>query len=159
MASRRPMTRQALWIPVAASAGFGALLVGGAALAVAEWLKLDDEQTWVVLGTVPAVWLVWCVVFGVMSSSRSPEAVATRLHRWIFAGSVLELLVAVPTHVVVRRRDDCCAGVMTGMGICIGVVVMLLAFGPSVGFLYYRRWQRVRRPSEMKPQVYADDRH
>lgn len=151
VASRRPMTRRALWVPVAASAGFAAVLMGGAALAVAEWRRFDDNQIWLALGTVPVVWLVWCVVFGVMSSNRLPQAVATRLHRWVLAGSVLELLVAVPTHVVVRRREECCAGVMTGMGICIGVVVMLLAFGPSVGFLYYRRWQRVR-PAGKKVQ-------
>jgi hypothetical protein len=56
---------------------------------------------------------------------------------------VLELLVAVPTHIVVRRRSDCCAGFATGLGICIGVVIMFVAFGPSILLLYYRRRKQI----------------
>ena len=154
MASRRPMSRRALWIPIAASGGLGAMLVGGALLAILEWQRWDNEANLVLL-VVPAVWLLWCVIFGIISSRRLPEAVAAKLHRWVLAGSVLELLVAVPTHLVVRRREECCAGVLTGMGICIGVVVMLLAFGPSVGFLYYRRWQKVRKPPALRGRLDA----
>jgi hypothetical protein len=78
-----------------------------------------------------------------MAASTDPASIASRLHRWLLAGSVLELLVAVPTHIAVRQRRECCAGIATGLGICAGVAVMLLSFGPSIGFLYYRRWKQV----------------
>jgi hypothetical protein len=104
------------------------------------------EHTWVVVVAGTAVWFMWTVIFWSLSYDAGPDAIAARLHRGLLAGSVLELLVAVSTHVVVRRRTDCCAGIGTGLGICAGVVVMLLAFGPSVGFLYYRRWKQVHRP-------------
>ena len=146
VASRRPVTRRSLWFPLLGSATLAALLGFGGSLAVAEYLKADDNTTWVVLAVTGAVWLAWTFAFWLMSLDTGPESVATRLHRWLLAGSVLELLVAVPTHLVVRRRDECCAGIGTAIGICAGVVVMLLAFGPSVGFLYYRRWKQVRRP-------------
>jgi hypothetical protein len=64
---------------------------------------------------------------------------------------VLELLIAVPTHIVVRRRDECCAGIATGVAICIGVAVMIVAFGPSVVLLYYRRWNQITPPPMAKP--------
>ena len=68
-----------------------------------------------------------------------------RLNGWLYktlvAGSVLELLIAVPMHIVVRRRDECCGGVLTGLGIGIGIVVMVIALGPAVFFLFYRRYQ------------------
>ena len=144
--SRRPVTRRALWIPLLASATLAAVLGFGGALALGEYARLPDSIEWLLWAVPGALWLGWTFVFWTMSAGIGPEAVAMKLHRWLLAGSVLELLVAVPTHVVVRRRSDCCAGLGTGLGICAGVVVMLLAFGPSVGFLYYRRWKQVRTP-------------
>ena len=146
VASRRPVTRRALWVPLLASGVLAALLGLGGSLAVGEYVQLEDSFPWVVLATAAAVWLAWTFVFWSLSYADGPESVAGRLHRWLLAGSALELLVAVPTHVIVRRRPDCCAGIGTGLGICAGVLVMLLAFGPSVLFLYYRRWKQIRRP-------------
>jgi len=145
VASRRPVTRRALWIPLLGSATLAALLGLGGALAVTEYANLDDSVTWIVLGTGGAIWMIWIGAFWFVSRERGPDSVAFKLHRWLVAGSVLELLIAVPTHLVVRRRTECCAGLATGIGICAGVAVMLLAFGPSVGFLYYRRWKQLRR--------------
>jgi len=56
----------------------------------------------------------------------------------------LELLVAVPSHVIVRRRDDCCAPMGTFWGITTGISVMLLCFGPGVFFLFVERFQKLK---------------
>jgi hypothetical protein len=146
VASRRPVTRRSLWIPLVASACLAALLALGGTLALAEYANLSDEAVGVLWAAPAAMWLAWAFVFWALSNRTSLDSVATKLHRWLLAGSVLELLVAVPTHLVVRRRTECCAGLLTAIGIGAGVIVMLLAFGPSVGFLYYRRWKQVRRP-------------
>ena len=95
------------------------------------------------------------ILFTVLSAECIPEVVANKLHRWLLAGSVLELLVAVPTHVVVRRREECCAGMATGLGICIGIGVMIVAFGPSVALLYYRRWKQIT-PKNGTPRRHGD---
>ena len=81
--------------------------------------------------------LIW-----LMAGRRDPSWLATWLHRAVLAGSVAELLIAVPIHIVVRRREYCCAGFMTGTAICIGCVVMLISLGPGVAWLYYRRWEK-----------------
>ena len=150
VASRRPITRRSLWIPLLGSGLLAALLAIGGGVALVEFANGAGESSGqfmpVVFGTAGAVWLGWTLVFWLMSWRRTTDAVGARLHRWLLAGSVLELLVAVPTHVVVRRREECCAGVGTAFGICAGVAVMVMAFGPSVAFLYYRRWKQIRRP-------------
>jgi len=146
VASRRPLTRRSLWFPLLGSGLMAGILVFGGGIALWEWLKFESDLSgWIVVGIAGFSWALWSLVFWRLSASTDPASIASRLHRYLLAGSVLELLVAVPTHIVVRRRTECCAGIATGIGICAGVAVMLLAFGPSIGFLYYRRWKQVAR--------------
>ncbi|MFZ2022715.1 MAG: hypothetical protein WBA18_13470 [Terracidiphilus sp.] len=84
-----------------------------------------------------ALWVVWAVVFYLYF--RNASAPASRAVSWLLKGSVLELLIAVPCHVWVRRRGDCSAPLATSFGIVTGIAVMLLSFGPSVLLLYKKR--------------------
>jgi len=82
-------------------------------------------------------WLFWGIVFYFFL--RNSSRVVTRILSWLLTGSVLELLIAVPCHVIVRRRHDCSAPAATSFGIVTGIAIMLLSFGPSVLFLYKKR--------------------
>jgi hypothetical protein len=84
-----------------------------------------------------ALWLLWGILFGLYF--RKSSASITRAISWLLRGSVLELLIAVPCHIVVRRRGDCSAPIVTSFGIVTGIAVMLLCFGPSVLLLYKKR--------------------
>ena len=75
----------------------------------------------------------------------SQRDIVSRAINWLLRGSVLELLIAVPVHVIVRRRGECSAPVATSFGITTGIAVMLLAFGPSVLILYRRRLEQYSR--------------
>ena len=140
---RRQVTRRSVWFPILGSGFLAGVLVVGGGLAGSEYLRVDGDNYWRILAAAGIVWGVWAVVFGVFAIMGNVEGVGAWLHRSIIAGSVLELLVAVPTHVIVRRRSDCCAGIGTGLGICFGVVVMLVSFGPSVLLLFYRRRKQI----------------
>jgi hypothetical protein len=83
------------------------------------------------------LWLAWAIFF--YFYLRNSSAIVTRIASWLLRGSVLELLIAVPCHIIVRRRHDCSAPIVTGYGIGAGIAIMLLAFGPSVLFLYKKR--------------------
>jgi hypothetical protein len=145
VSSRRPFTRRSLWFPLIGSGLMAGILVLGAGLAIWEWLDSKSDAAVLLIGVSLLSWAAWSIIFWRMSATRDPASLASRLHRYLLAGSVLELLIAVPTHVIVRRRTECCAGIATGIGICAGVAIMLLSFGPSIGFLYYRRWKQVAR--------------
>jgi hypothetical protein len=142
---QRPMTRRTIWIPILGSGILAGLLALAAMGAYDEYFygektgRFDD----LIFPAAIAAWLIWCVVFSFVAYGRSLDSVGNRLHHLLIAGSVLELLVAVPCHLVVRRRTECCAGIVTGMAICTGVVVMLIAFGPSVFLLYHRRYKQI----------------
>ncbi len=92
---------------------------------------------WSVIGLWAALWVLWGIVFYLYF--RNSTNVTARAVSWLLKGSVLELLIAVPCHVIVRRRHDCSAPVVTSFGIVTGIAVMLLSFGPSVLLLYKKR--------------------
>ncbi len=102
---------------------------------------------------VLAFWLIWSIIFRRATQSDEPDALVKRITRWLLRGSILELLVAVPSHVIVRRRDDCCAPVGTFWGIATGISIMLLCFGPGVFFLFVERIQRLKpKPTDVGQQ-------
>ncbi|PYT79017.1 MAG: hypothetical protein DMG40_17770 [Acidobacteria bacterium] len=82
-------------------------------------------------------WLFWGIVFYFFL--RNSSEIVNRVMSWLLRGSILELLVVVPCHVIVRRRHDCSAPMVTSFGIITGMAIMLLSFGPSVLFLYKKR--------------------
>lgn len=90
-------------------------------------------------------WIFWGIVFYVFL--RNSSAVVSQMVSWLLRGSILELLVAVPCHVIVRRRHDCCAPIVTSFGIVTGIAIMLLSFGPSVLLLYKKRLDAYASPS------------
>jgi len=97
-------------------------------------------------------WLIWAMVFSRYAKSDDADTLIKRVVRWLLRGSILELLIAVPSHVIVRRRDDCCAPAGTFWGIATGISVMLLCFGPGVYFLFVERFQQLKRGQESPPQ-------
>lgn len=148
---RRVVTRRSIWLPLIASGFFaGVLCVGGSAALCEYFKKADNESGWAILAAGIVTWVVWSILFALIAFSGRQQAIGMTLHRWLIAGSVLELLVAVPTHVVVRRRPECCAGFWTGAGICLGVAVMIISLGPSVLLLYYRRRKQITPPRTVR---------
>jgi hypothetical protein len=79
-------------------------------------------------------WVLWAFIFRRFAKADDENSLLKRATRWLLRGSILELLIAVPSHVIVRRRDDCCAPAGTFWGIATGISVMLLCFGPGVFF-------------------------
>jgi hypothetical protein len=100
------------------------------------WKSFFNEEAHLLLFW-GALWVLWGIVF-YLYFRNSSESV-TRLTSWLLKGSILELLIVVPCHVIVRRRHDCSAPMVTSFGIATGLAIMLLSFGPSVLFLYKKR--------------------
>jgi len=151
LASRRPMTRRPLALTVLASALMMGGLVTGAIFSLCEFAfagqVLDKSSDSLIpllpLGMGAAGWCGWALIFFRLSRTTEPQDFVSRLCRSLLKGSILELLIAVPTHIVARCRDYCCAGAMTFIGLTLGMSVMLFSFGPGVFFLFVARWWRL----------------
>ncbi|MEI9963061.1 MAG: hypothetical protein WDM76_18690 [Limisphaerales bacterium] len=168
---RRLPARRPLKIPVIVTAFFlGNLLLAGLVSILCAVFKEDGllpfaylspslsnplnpnglEFTTGTIITFVTFWLVWAIIFRNFAKVGEPTSLLKRITRWLLTGSILELLIAVPSHVIVRRRDDCCAPAGTFWGIATGISIMLLCFGPGVFFLFVERFQRLK-PKETNP--------
>lgn len=146
LAERRPVTKRALALPVAAASLMMGMLVAGCVLAVGEAIREDalyEPLWWAAIGELALAWLLWASIFSRWSRGLEPKTFIGKQCRAMYRGSVLELLVAVPLHIYVRGKDYCCAGFATFVGIAFGLAVMLFSFGPGVYFLYAERWKRL----------------
>jgi hypothetical protein len=116
---------------------FAAVYSLDAAIKNATFVDRYLSSTPQVLGFCGILWVLWGILFYLYF--RNSADVTTRLVSWLLKGSVLELLIAIPSHVIVRRRGECTAPAVTSFGIVTGIAVMLLCFGPSVLLLYKKR--------------------
>lgn len=154
VANRRPVTRRSLLWPVVTAGIMMGVLAMGAMYSIGEFAARDKVPNWfwwAVLISGAVVWCVWAVLFYRSSRNAQPADVVSRQCRLMLRGSILELLVAVPTHIVARSRDYCCAGFMTFIGLALGISVMLFSFGPAVFFLYVARWRRLHPEPATEP--------
>jgi hypothetical protein len=147
---RRPISRRSIWFPIIGAGLLAGTLVFGAGIAIHELLKAGDAFAWAILFASLGVWVGWSNLFALIAIRSGPERIGGKLHKLLIAGSVLELLVAVPSNVIVRRRTECCAGFETGMGICIGVSIMIISLGPSVLILYHKRRKQILPPKGLR---------
>jgi hypothetical protein len=146
--SKRPITKNTVILPILAASIMAGLLAIGAFVSIGELLLHDatSGSMWK-LGWVEfaLVWLLWALIFRRWSRGTEPGGLIKKMTGVLYKGSILELLVAVPTHIMVRQREYCCAGLATFFGIAMGVAVMLFAFGPAVFFLYADRIRKKTR--------------
>jgi hypothetical protein len=96
-------------------------------------------EGWTFVGIFAIFWLVWGIIFLKSYANQNPDALISTITQWLLKGSILQLLVAVPSHIISRRRDECCAPPITLLGIAMGLSIALLSFGPGLFFLFARR--------------------
>jgi len=105
---------------------------------------IDDAWPLPTITAAVVIWIGWAVFFLLGNPRRDPLSITYRMQEYLVHGSILELLIAVSAHVIVRLRGDCCAQIFTLMGIAAGVAVALVAFGPAVFILLYQRCQSLK---------------
>jgi len=148
--SRRPVARRHLLWPVLVAVLSCCAMGVGMFLAVIETVANSgghgDMDILAAGAVVGGLWITWAFLFGFYTGGRDPKTFMRRTVRFLIVGSILELLVAVPAHIIARHRDYCCAGYLSVWGLGLGISVMLFAFGPGVLALFVRRWRSVQVP-------------
>lgn len=145
----RPIRRRRLLAPVVIASLMMTILVGGVSLSLLELFTIDDEGIIIVIfwALICVSWVVWSIVLFARYKEMDRYAAVKGLISTMLAGSLLELLVAVPSHLVVSRRPGCFVGLSTACGITSGIAVMLWSFGPGIILMFLRK-RREQKPRE-----------
>jgi len=141
---KRLKPRQHIWISIATVALLSGILTFAVISSLFAAVYGDEpSEGYQFLMWWFGLWLLWGVVFFLYAERLSQWG--NRAAGWLIKGSVLELLVAISCHVIVRQRHDCSAPAVTSFGIASGMAIMLLAFGPSVLILYNKRMKKYKK--------------
>ncbi len=143
----QPIRPRRLLIPVIVASLAMTVLVAGLFSALIELANLDgnDWFTYVFLGVIGLSWIGWSIVFFIWQRRKERYKVIRNLISSLLAGSLIELMVSIPSHIIVSRRPGCMMGVDTAIAITCGVGVMLWAFGPGIILLFLKE----RRKKEL----------
>lgn len=100
--------------------------------------SVADNAWWILPALVLLAWAFWTVLL-LGSLRRRPGGWLGRVIRRLIAGSLVELALAVPIYLIVRRRFDCwCA--LPSFWVVMGSTWALLALtGPGAVLLWRRR--------------------
>ncbi len=155
VAEKRPVGRRS----IKTSAIFGAIPMAflGMFFVISVVLMILGEDAsdkyiynWPILFVPGILWFLWGFLFYKNYSADNPNKFTTVVTRWLLKGSILELLVAIPSHIISRHREECCAPPITFIGIITGLAIALLSFGPGVFFLFAKRIKDKRARGERR---------
>ena len=143
-----PKPQRLIWVPIVTAALLFSILVLGVVWSILMAIWGDDILfyyfNWASFAFVIFCWIVWLFVFYRFYRRVEAKTLFQRITTWLIRGSILELLVAVPSHIIVRRRNECSAPGFTYFGIAAGLVIMAVAFGPGLFFLFRKRFERMK---------------
>jgi len=151
----RPTPQRSITIAIVTIAFLFSILFLGltGSLAAAIWGdNMEDllPSIFWILASIVGGWGIWAWIFYRFAHTDNGEDLLSRLLTWLIAGSIVELLVAIPCHIIVRHKNVCCAQGLTFFGISAGLVTMAFVFGPGIFILFLKRINKLK-PSSVKP--------
>lgn len=110
------------------------------------WEGIMEADEFLILasiyGTMFIIWAIWAWIFFIYWKQGDRYTQLGKMIRGLVAGSILEIMVAVPVHIwAVRQRECyCCRGTYTTL--VLAGTVLIWAFGPGIILLYMREKYR-----------------
>ena len=110
------------------------MLISGVWLNDIQYLEWKDLQDPVLVGNVAfiiATWTVWSFLLWnhIKRSKHDPSVLATFTGK-LFAGSLVEILLAIPLFAMVKRKTNCYCETGSFGALIMSVMACLWLFGP-----------------------------
>jgi len=146
----RQRATKSIWVTIVTTAILFSLLHLGLVASVAaviwgdEYMEGESAAIFWILAFIVASWGIWASVFYGFARTADRTSYVQGLTAWLLRSSILELLVALCCHIIVRRKGECCAPGLTFFGIAAGLAIAALAFGPGLFFLFTKRIRDIK---------------
>jgi hypothetical protein len=152
VSQKRPVGKRTVLTSVIAAAAFMAILLSATLFMIFLMIFGEDSKAFdlvflVDLGLLGALWVGWGFFFYRRSDPNNPASLTDTLTGWLLRASILEVLVAIPSHIISRERNECCAPPFTLLGLVTGLSVAIMAFGPGLFFLFAKKIQEKKKAS------------
>jgi hypothetical protein len=150
----RPIRRRRLILPVICASLMLTVLVGGLSIALFELFEpfvsqitrpspainelVEHLSMLLLVSLLAGGWVLWGFLLFVFGQRWERLRFLKRFTAIAFFGSLAELLVTIPSHMIVIRRPGCIVGLGTMLGIIAGIAVMIWSFGPAIAILFLR---------------------
>ena len=139
--------KKSVWASVLVGSGVFAALMLGVLSALANvadvWKDYATGFTEVGIYFL-MLWWMWSLPLFLIGL-RWPEGMGQRIYRALVAGTVLELLIAIPIDAYVRKRTQCYCGEGTFIAMAIGMSAAVALTGPAVVILMLARRELVEK--------------
>ncbi len=126
-------------------------------LELPDWWQplMENDDTFImplsVFGVMGVLWAIWAWIFWVYWKQGDRYTQLGKMVRGLIAGSLLEVMVAVPVHIWATRQRECycCRG--TYNTLILAGTVLIWAFGPGIILLYWREKYRREKLMDQNP--------
>lgn len=136
---------RAIWLPALIGGLAFTLLTGGFILGLSEFMRFRQNTFgMLILLALPLSWIFWTVIFSLRFKKHDPDTATGKILKWVLLGSVLEMIILAPMHVVTSARGGCLAGLNTALGLLIGLSIAFWSFGPGIILLFIRHLRKQR---------------
>jgi len=113
-------------------------------------------STPIIWAVMIVIWAVWARVFFIYWKQGDRYTQSGKMIRGLVAGSILEIIVAVPVHIWATRQRECycCRGTYTTL--ILASTVLIWAFGPGIILLYMR--EKYRRGALVEKETLTSEK-
>lgn len=113
--------------------GLYPLLYSGIWIFNLDTSDFTDRTVWLFIGFLCMSWFIWSLLLYVFVRRRKHDPSAlVRITSWLFAGSIVELMLSIPLFIMVNRRSDCYCQTGAFGALVMSVFACLWLFGPCM---------------------------
>ena len=81
------------------------------------------------------IWIIFAIIGVIINLKKDEDNIYKKYLITIISGSLLELIITIPLHIFIIKRDECLVGLVSMYGIIGGFLVLMFVMGPSI-FLF-----------------------